>query len=132
MNDPNGLIWREGMYHMFYQYNPFGERWGTIHWGHAVSKDLIHWKELPIALYPSREEGEIHCYSGCAVEKDGIPYLFYTSVGEGERGPEHGAQQWSAVSDDGMKTFRKLGKPAIPQSLHEGEMRSRWRDPFLW
>lgn len=132
MNDPNGLIWREGMYHMFYQYNPFGDRWGTIHWGHAVSKDLIHWKELPIALYPSQEEGEIHCYSGCAVEKEGIPYLFYTSVGEGEREPEYGAQQWSAVSNDGMKTFRKLGKPAIPQSLHEGEKMSMWRDPFLW
>lgn len=52
MNDPNGLVYYKGNYHLFYQYYPDAKVWGPMHWGHAVSKDLINWQHLPIALYP--------------------------------------------------------------------------------
>src|SRR5947209_17224863 len=81
MNDPNGLIQWKGQYHLFYQYNPHSALHSTIHWGHAVSPDLLHWQDLPIALSPTPGGHDAEgCWSGCAVNHNGIPTLIYTGV----------------------------------------------------
>ena len=67
INDPNGPIFYKGQYHLFYQYNPTGNSWGNISWGHAVSKDLVHWKELPLAI-PSDDKELI--FSGSVVNDE--------------------------------------------------------------
>jgi len=134
MNDPNGPIYYKGKYHLFYQYNPNDYHWNTMHWGHAVSEDLVHWEHLPIALFPSNELGETHCFSGCAIINDeGLPTIFYTSIGENERNAQVGAQQWMAVSHDDMITWEKYkSNPVMKSSIHGTMDIKEWRDPFIW
>ncbi|MEG1845221.1 MAG: hypothetical protein RR296_13365, partial [Clostridia bacterium] len=83
MNDPNGLIFFRGQYHLFYQYNPLDVKWGPMYWGHAVSKDMLQWVHLPIALAPDQhyEQGTTGgCFSGSGVEWEGRLYLLYTAA----------------------------------------------------
>ncbi|SFT15020.1 glycoside hydrolase family 32 protein [Paenibacillus sp. BC26] len=135
MNDPNGPFQLGGEYHLFYQHNPSAPEWGTIHWGHAKSTDLVNWTHLPFALAPSNELGESHCYSGCSVVNGDEVKLFYTSIGEGERNATSGAQQWTASAAAGdLLSWRKPGdaNPALTSDLH-GETRiTEWRDPYVW
>lgn len=123
MNDPNGLIYFKGKYHAFFQHNPFATHWSTMHWGHAVSNDLVNWEELPIALYPDKSyENSDGCFSGSAIVKDDILYLFYTSVSK-----ELGQTQSIAISKDGI-TFEKYeGNPVIREFPIEGSR--DFRDP---
>ncbi len=79
LNDPNGLIRWNDRYHVFYQYNPAGPFHNTIHWGHAVSDDLVHWEDEPVALAPTPGGPDQHgCWSGCAVDDDGTATILYT------------------------------------------------------
>lgn len=133
INDPNGPIWYQGYYHLFYQYNPHSPYWGDMHWGHTRSRDLIHWEHLPVALAPDGFHGEKHCFSGCAVLNGETPAILYTSIGEGSRGARLGAEQRLAVSHDGMITWERSQKdPVITGEIHKGEQIREWRDPFVW
>ena len=92
INVPCGLIQHQGVYHLYHQYNPHGDQWGDMHWGHAVSEDLVHWSEQEIAMMPDVSHGEEHCFTGCGYHlPDGRPAFFYTSI-DHRRDPE----QWMA------------------------------------
>lgn len=81
MNDPNGFSFYDGKYHMFYQYHPYDSHWGSMHWGHAVSSDLLHWSYLPAALAPDSCYDRDGCFSGNALTlPDGRQLLMYTGV----------------------------------------------------
>jgi fructan beta-fructosidase len=127
MNDPNGLVYYEGEYHLFFQYYPNGTQWGPMHWGHAVSNDLIHWEELPIALEPD-ELGWI--FSGSAVVdykntsglgQNGIApliaiYTYHNPQLEKE-GSDEFQYQGLAYSLDKGRTWKKyLGNPVLPNN----------------
>ncbi len=112
MNDPNGLCFFQNRYHAFFQHYPHEPKWGPMHWGHAVSCDLLHWEELPIALYPDMlYENDGGCFSGSALERDGVLYLMYTSVSK-----EHGQTQSIATSRDGVHFEKYPGNPVIEKS----------------
>ena len=128
MNDPNGTIFHQGYYHLFYQHNPYAATWGRLHWGHARSLDLVHWEHLPIALWPSHERQEEHCYSGCAyLDEQAGPMLFYTSIGH--ELPE----QWAAVGDADLIVWNKhAANPILTMAAHQGVEVDEWRDPFVF
>lgn len=136
MNDPNGTIYHNGYYHLFYQHNPYGDDWGHMHWGHARSTDLVHWEHLPIALWPSKELGEEHCFSGCAaINGAGQPVLLYTMVRPRPEGAPHlPNEQWVAVGDPDWITWQKHpANPALSLENHGGPpFDGAWRDPFIF
>jgi len=123
MNDPNGPIYWKGTYHMFDQYNPDGPFWGDIHWGHAISPDMVHWKHLPVALAPTPGASDADgCFSGTAVVQDGQVALIYTgvrSVPEAQATIKHGVNsfretQCLALSNDPiLTTWSKLSTPLL-------------------
>ena len=124
-NDPNGLVYYKGEYHLFYQHNPYGWKWGNMHWGHAISPDLVHWRELPIAIYPYQfgdwafSGGALVDWNNSAEFKTGdddVIIATYTSTGRGE---------CIAYSNDRGRTFTDYaGNPVVK---HQG------RDPkVIW
>lgn len=136
MNDPNGMVYYDGEFHLFYQFNPFGKKWGHMSWGHAVSKDMFHWEHLPVALY---EEDNVMIFSGSAVidwknttgfktrDEHHPPMVavytgHYTDV-------ENGLQnQHIAYSLDRGRTWTKYqGNPVLDRSMAD------FRDPkVIW
>ena len=136
MNDPNGFSYYNGEYHLFYQYHPYASYWGPMHWGHAVSKDLIHWKYLPVALAPDESYDKDGCFSGSAVElDDGRHLLMYTGVVEEEApdGTKKGVQTQCIAIGDGLNYEKYEHNPVIDESqLPEDGDRYEFRDPKIW
>jgi len=161
MNDPNGFSYYKGEYHLFYQYHPYKSVWGPMHWGHAVSKDLLHWTYLPAALAPDEAYDEAGCFSGSAIElPDGRQLLLYTGVSEdeseagsadkaegydvpdvcgeisedsvAEESVRHIQRQCVAVGD-GLNYVKYEKNPVLDTSdLPEGKSRHDFRDPKIW
>src|SRR4051794_2615251 len=129
MNDPNGLVYYEGEYHLFYQYNPFGSQWGHMSWGHAVSRDLVHWRELPVAI---PEQGDEAVFSGSAVVDHentsgfGSPdnpamVAIYTAAKPGNQ-----SQALAYSTDKGRTWTRYAGNPVLDIGSSE------FRDPKVF
>ncbi|MBX5272696.1 glycoside hydrolase family 32 protein [Rhizobium sp. NLR17b] len=155
MDDPNGIIFHDGWYHMMYSLNPHSaehragmvyktavrvwdpnsEDWtgGITVWGHARSRDLVHWEHLPIAVYPSVDRGEHFVWFGCTVINDeGEPMAFYTAVGP-ELRPEDTATQWAAVGSSDLMTWKPHpSNPLLTYDLHGNDRIGEWRDPFIF
>lgn len=118
MNDPNGLVYKDGTYHLYYQYNPYASVWGNMHWGHATSTDLIHWTHQPVAVYPDALGA---AFSGSAVvdKQDdagfgaGSIIAFYASAGD--------RQTISmAYSNDNGMTYKKYSRnPVVTSGLQD-------------
>jgi fructan beta-fructosidase len=131
INDPNGLVYYDGEYHLFYQHNPMGLRWGHMSWGHAISTDLIHWQNLPLAI---PEENDVMIFSGgCVIDKNNsagfaekpgdVPMVaIYTGHAEGRNQSQH-----IAYSNDEGRTWKKYEKnPVLDLGLKD------FRDPQVF
>lgn len=143
VNDPNGFIYYKGYYHLFYQYFPYGPRWGTMHWGHAVSRDLVSWEHRDLALYPTMREDQNGCFSGSAVEEDGRLYLVYTGVRYEVVNPadphtclddQFESAQLMISSEDGFHFDNENGKKVIIPPITDPAIgdRTHTRDPKVW
>jgi beta-fructofuranosidase len=133
MNDPNGLIqWRD-KFHLFYQYNPFAATWGSIHWGHAISDDLVHWRDLPIALAPSPGSVDEHgVFSGCAFDADGVPTIMYTGVRKTADDSRIELPCLATSSDDELVNWVKLPFNPVIASPPSGLDVLGFRDHCVW
>jgi fructan beta-fructosidase len=129
-NDPNGLVYFRGEYHLFFQYNPFGDQWGHMSWGHAVSKDLLHWKELPVAI---PEQDGVMIFTGSVVVDHGntsglcggSECLVAVYTGYSEKGPLQ-TQNIAYSLDAGRTWTRYKGNPVL--DLHMAD----FRDPSVF
>lgn len=142
MNDPNGFIYFKGEYHLFYQHFPYEPRWGTMHWGHKTSKDLVHWQDHGIAIYPSMDFDKNGCFSGSAIEIDGKMYIYYTAIQYDQLNPtnihvtgnEILASQAMLISEDGY-TFDNYSKQVVVDMFKENDPighQNHTRDPKVW
>ncbi len=144
LNDPNGPLYWKGRYHLFYQYSPVLSNFGTKYWGHAVSTDLVHWRNLGIALAPTPGGADKNgCWSGSAVIHHGVPTLIYTGgawSAESERAErEKGLvpeRQMVAVaadpSDADLIKWVKIADNPVLGAPPTGMKVVGWRDPALW
>jgi beta-fructofuranosidase len=127
MNDPNGLIQWQGTYHLFYQHYPLAAKWGPMHWGHAVSQDLVHWEHKPIAMEPTPGGPDAEgVWSGCAVNNNGVPTMIYSG------NSAVGQRACLAFSHDDLQTLEKYpAKPVIPD-WPAGYDVYQYRDHCVW
>lgn len=127
-NDPNGLVYHDGEYHIFYQYNPFGDKWGHMSWGHAVSKDLKIWEHLPVAIeeYTDAAGDSVMIFSGSAVSSHDTIYAIYTSHIH-RSGQQIRQNQSIAYSTNKGRTFTRYDKNPV---LDIG--RKDFRDPKVF
>lgn len=143
MNDPNGFIYYQGRYHLFYQYFPYAPVWGTMHWGHAVSDDLICWDHLGIAVFPTKQYDCNGAFSGSALEKEGRMYLYYSGVRYLETDEENIHQamdgnyetsQAMLISEDGFHFDNWKGKRQIIPVIRDDRIADAMhtRDPKVW
>ena len=134
MNDPNGFSYYQGQYHLFYQYNPYSTEWNAMHWGHAVSRDLLQWTYLPAALAPDAPYDSYGCFSGSAVElADGRQLLLYTGVRKEGGEKEEEIQTQCAAVGNGLDYHKYGQNPVIDEStLPAGLSRNDFRDPKVW
>ncbi|MFN3649794.1 MAG: glycoside hydrolase family 32 protein [Armatimonadota bacterium] len=134
MNDPNGLVYHRGEYHLFHQYNPFGNQWGHMSWGHAVSRDLVHWEHLPVAL---QEADGVMIFSGSAVVDERNTSGFGTkenppmvAIYTGHRPADEMQSQCLAYSLDNGRTWTKYaGNPVIPWEKDFRDPKVFWHAP---
>lgn len=143
LNDPNGFIYYKGEYHLFYQHFPYAPIWGRMHWGHAVSKELMHWEHKDIALYPSKPDDRSGCFSGSAVEHNGRLHIFYTGVSYKEENPqnintcindEFTAAQMSITSENGYDFDNLADKFTVIPPIEDKTVgcKNHTRDPKVW
>ena len=135
INDPNGFAPYRGEYHLFFQYYPYDVKWGTMHWGHAKTRDFIRWEQLPAALAPEESYDNYGCFSGGAVElPDGRHLLLYTGLRkELVNGRRVVTQSQCAAYGDGLDYRKVEGNPVIDRSLlPPGGSPIDFRDPKLW
>ena len=131
VNDPNGFCYFDDLYHFFYQHYPYGVEWGPMHWGHVISKDLVNWDHLPIALAPDKDYDNEGVFSGSGIEKDGKFYLMYTG-NIGYPDGAHAQKQCLAVSSDGIN-FEKVENNPIIEAPENVDMSAvDFRDPKVW
>ena len=109
VNDPNGLVYFNGYYHIFYQHSPnFEKPWNeSMHWGHARTKDFLDFEELPVALFPDKPYDKDGCWSGTAIVKDDTLFLFYASIHDGVQSVS------VAYSTDGINFEKYENNPVI-------------------
>lgn len=140
INDPNGFSYYEDEYHLFYQYHPYSNEWGPMHWGHVTSKDMLSWKRLPAALAPDEKFDAKGCFSGSALElEDGRHLLMYTGVfePENEEFDENGNpvtyQAQCIAVGDGTEYKKYENNPVITSEMIPGDgSRIDFRDPKIW
>ena len=135
INDPNGFSWYQGQIHLFYQYHPYTTEWGPMHWGHSVSDDMIHWKNMPSVLAPDQEYDKRGCFSGSATEKDGKHVLIYTGVSnvQMENGSIQERQNQCIAYGDGEIYVKSPQNPVITGDMLPADCsKIDFRDPKVW